>query len=76
MENQHRYIDGYRELNEHEIAAMNDIKRLGNSLGNFLENLKYNDDLEVDQRWLAIGMTQIQQGLMAAVRAVAQPKSF
>ncbi|AHK11864.1 hypothetical protein CHOED_04 [Vibrio phage CHOED] len=76
MENQHRFINGYRELNEHEIAVMNDIKRLGNSLGNFLENLKHNPDIKIDERWLSIGMTQIQQGLMASVRAVAQPSTF
>lgn len=76
MENQHRFIDGYRELNEHEIQVMNDIKRLGNSLGNFLNNLKHNPDIQVDERWLAIGMTDIQKGLMSAVRAVAQPNNF
>jgi hypothetical protein len=76
MENQHRFIEGYRELNEHEIQVMNDIKRQGNSLGNFLENLKHNPDIKVDERWLNIAMTDLQKGLMAAVRAVAQPTSF
>lgn len=76
MENQHRYIDGYRDLNKTEINVMNDIKRMGNSLGNFLENLKNNPDLDVDQRLLAIGMTDIQKGLMMAVRSVAKPTSF
>lgn len=32
MENQHRKISGYRELNAEEIALMNDIKELGPKL--------------------------------------------
>lgn len=76
MENQHKFIDGYRDLSRDEINIMNDIKRQGNSLGNFLENLKHNPDVKVDLRWLAIAQTDLQKGLMAAVRAVAQPTSF
>lgn len=29
MENQHRKITGYRELNAEEIALMNEIKEIG-----------------------------------------------
>ena len=29
MENQHRHIKGYSELNENDIALMNEIKELG-----------------------------------------------
>jgi hypothetical protein len=76
MENQHRFIDGYRELNQAEIDVMNDIKRLGNSLGNFLENLKDNEDISVDVSYLNTGMIDIQKGLMMAVRSVAQPTNF
>lgn len=76
MDNQHKYINGYRDLNKHEIQAMNDVKQMGNSLGNFLENLKKNPDIQVDERWLSIGMTEIQKGLMSAVRGIAQPTTF
>lgn len=76
MDNQHKFIEGYRDLNEKEIEVMNDIKRLGNSLGNFLENLKKNPDVNIDERWLNMGMSDIQKGLMASVRAVAQPTTF
>lgn len=76
MENQHRYVEGYRDLTQEEINVMNDIKRLGNSLGNLLESLKTNPDIQVDQRWLAIGMTDIQKGLMSSVRAVTRPTTF
>lgn len=76
MDNQHKYIDGYRDLSKVEIDIMNDIKRQGNSLGNYLENLKKNPDVKVDLAWLDIANANIQQGLMAAVRAVAQPTSY
>ena len=40
MENQHRQIKGYRELNEAEIAAMNEIKTKGAELGELVAKLK------------------------------------
>lgn len=36
MENQHRKISGYRELTEHEIALMNQIKEHGQALGDLV----------------------------------------
>ena len=74
MENQHREIKGYRELSETEIAMMNEIKMKGADLGKLIEVLKENKDL--DQRWIAIGATSLQQGLMALTRAVAKPTFF
>ncbi|NTU49603.1 MAG: hypothetical protein HGA87_01675 [Desulfobulbaceae bacterium] len=72
MENQHRKITGYRELSEAEIAAMNKIKELGKAIGACIETLPEG----VDGRWVAIGKTQMQQGLMALTRAVAKPDFF
>mgnify|MGYP001569106051 FL=1 len=74
MENQHRQIKGYRELNEAEIAAMNEIKTKGAELGELVAKLKATDGL--DQRWVSIGATDFQTGLMALTRAVAQPTFF
>jgi len=74
MENQHRQIKGYRELNESEIAAMNEIKTKGAELGELVAKLKATDGL--DQRWVSIGATDFQTGLMALTRAVAQPTFF
>lgn len=74
MENQHRAIKGYRELNESEIEAMNEIKMKGAELGDLVEKLKSNTDL--DLRWISIGATHLQQGLMALTRAVAKPTFF
>ena len=74
MDNQHRKIVGYRELNADEIALMNEIKETGIDLGNLVSELELNDEL--DQRWVAIGKTHLQQGLMALTRAVAKPDFF
>ena len=74
MENQHRQIKGYRELNENEIAAMNEIKEQGVALGALVAKLRRNGTL--DQRRVSIGATHLQEGLMALTRGVAQPTSF
>lgn len=74
MENQHREIKGYRELNETEIALMNEVKMKGADLGKLIEELRTNKTL--DQRWVSIGATDLQTGLMALTRAIAQPTFF
>ena len=74
MENQHRKIAGYRELSAEEIAAMNAIKAEGVRLGLLIEEMQ--DSPSLDQRWVALAKTSLQQGIMFAVRAVAQPTTF
>lgn len=74
MENQHRAIKGYRELTDPEISVMNDIKAQGEQLGALVATLKQMPEL--DQRWVSIGATDLQTGLMALVRAVAKPTTF
>lgn len=74
MENQHRKIKGYRELNQAEIDLMNEIKSKGAELGDLVEKLRTHADL--DQRWISIGATDLQKGLMALTRGVAQPGFF
>jgi hypothetical protein len=67
-------VTGYRQLNEAEAALMNEIKEHGVALGKLVIKLKSTPGL--DQRWIAIGTTDLQQGLMALVRGVAQPTTF
>ena len=74
MDNQHRQIKGYRELNEAEIGLMNSIKGCGVILGELVEALRKMPDL--DQRWISIGATHLQEGLMALTRSVAKPTFF
>lgn len=75
MENQHRQITGYRELTSGEIAKMNKIKAIGQELEG-LVNAMVQLNADADQRWVAIGRTHLQEGLMALTRAIAKPTSF
>ena len=74
MENQHKKIAGYRDLTQGEIDLMNEIKSQGAKLGDLVDKLRQQHGL--DQRWISIGATDLQTGLMALVRAVAKPKGF
>lgn len=74
MDNQHRQIKGYRELSQAEIDAMNEIKTKGAELGDLVAKLRAQQGL--DQRWISIGATHMQEGLMALTRGVAQPTFF
>ena len=67
-------VTGYRQLNEAEAALMNEIKARGIELGALVQKLRTIDGL--DQRWVSIGATDLQTGLMALVRGVAQPTTF
>ncbi len=67
-------VTGYRQLNETEAALMNEIKAHGVALGELVQKLRATDEL--DQRWISIGATECQQGLMAITRGVAQPTTF
>ena len=74
MDNQHRQIKGYRELSQDEIDLMNEIKAKGAELGDLVAKLRTNTG--IDQRWVSIGATHMQEGLMALTRSVAQPTFF
>jgi hypothetical protein len=74
LDNQHREIKGYRELNADEIALMNEVKSKGAELGDLVAKLRATEGL--DQRWISIGATDLQTGLMALTRGVARPTFF
>ena len=74
MENQHRKISGYRELSQTEIDLMNKIKAKASELGELVTELRTIEGL--DQRWISIGATDLQTGVMALVRGIAQPTTF
>lgn len=67
-------ITGYRQLSQAEAALMNKIKAKGVELGDLVAELRSIDTL--DQRWVSIGATDFQTGLMALTRAVARPTTF
>lgn len=74
-DNQHRQITGYRDLSEEEIAQMNQVKLLANQVGALVDAMR-NMGPALDQRWVSIASTNLQQGFMAAVRSIAKPDSF
>ena len=74
MDNQHKMIKGYRDLSAEEISAMNKVKEIGTTVGQLVDELKALPGL--DQRWVSIGVTNLQQGFMALTRGVAQPTTF
>lgn len=74
MENQHQKITGYRDLSQQEIDLMNAVKAQGESLGALISMLQSIPTL--DQRWVALAKTDLQKGVMFAVRAIAQPTTF
>lgn len=67
-------ITGYRQLSDAEAALMNKIKAKGVELGELVAELRSSAGL--DQRWVSIGATDLQTGLMALTRGVAQPTTF
>lgn len=66
-------IKGYRVLSEEELALINEGKELGNAIQAWTEKVKREG---ADPRWVAIGITQLQQGMMAVTRGIAQPTNF
>lgn len=79
MENQHRQIKGYRELDQEEIDLMNLIKHEGVELRGLYDRVgahitkKGEVEGAEQRRWLSIARTNYQQALMALTRAVAAP---
>ena len=67
-------IEGYRELTQAEIDQINELKALGTVIGDTIKTMQLNTGL--DQRWVSIGNSWMQQGIMALVRSVAKPEGF
>ncbi|WP_102226869.1 Acb2/Tad1 domain-containing protein [Acidimangrovimonas sediminis] len=65
-------VSGYRPQSADAVWLVNMNKQLEEMVLRHLDALKERDD--VDGRWLAIGRTAIEQGFMAANRAVFQPE--
>lgn len=90
MDNQHKKITGYRDLSQAEIDLMNEGKALSEQCGAYVEKLRaqqktdfpagdgeaFSMGLDLDQRWISIGATDLQRGFMALIRGIAQPTSF
>lgn len=67
-------ITGYRQLSEAEAGMINEIKEQGVAISALIARLEETPGLDI--RWLRIGATDLQTGLMALTRAVARPTTF
>lgn len=64
-------VSGYQAQSDDKVAVVNVNKALEERVLRQIDFLK--DYSGVDQRWLAIGRTQLEQAFMAINRAVFQP---
>ena len=75
-------ITGYRQLNEEEAQLINEGKALAEQCGAYIVKLRGFGGADavrskqLDQRWISIVATHIQQGFMAVIRGIAQPTTF
>lgn len=83
MENQHRQIKGYRDLQQSEIDAMNRIKELAAETGKLIESFDgpvHDANGEgaffPDSEWLKEAKKTLQTGFMQLTRAIAKPDFF
>ena len=74
MKDQHTLIKGYRDLSAEEIALMNEVKTKAAEVGELMEKLRARSEL--NQRWISIGVTDLQKGFMCVIRGIAQPGGF
>ena len=78
MDNQHRQIQGYRELSQEEIDLMNEVKTQGEMLRHLVEKLEARARTQggIDGRAVSIARTELQTGLMWLTRSIARPAGF
>lgn len=80
-------ITGYRELSTEELALINEGKDLGAAIEKYvLKVAQHISVYEIEslhptnainpRRWLMMGQSDLQTGLMALTRAIAQPENF
>jgi len=63
---------GYTSQSDSKVESVNVNKQLEERVLQRLDYLK--EQPEIDQRWLAIGRTSIEQAFMAINRSVFQPQ--
>lgn len=67
-------ITGYRQLSAEEVAQINALKALAESVGAAVNTVLAIPG--VDLRWASEGRTDLQKGFMSLIRAIAQPSTF
>lgn len=72
VDNQHKKISGYRDLDEHEIELINAVKASEGATGELWRAVM--DLPDVDKRWAAVARTHFEEGFSALVRSIAKPE--
>ena len=67
------HAPGHKELTDIEVEHIQLVRNAGESLEQLLELLEGSG---ADGRWIAIARTDLQKGLMSAVRGITQPDFF
>lgn len=73
MDNQHRKIKTYRELDQSEVDAMNSVKSLEADIAALWDQIAAMPG--VDKRDLAMARTHFEDACIRMVRAVARPQT-
>lgn len=71
VDNQHKKIEGYRDLSTDEIALMNQIKACEKEVLELVQRV--HNVPGANARSAAIARTEIQTGFMWLIRAIARP---
>lgn len=72
MENQHRKIKDYGELNEEQIYYINSLKQIEDQVYGLLDLAL--SQFGADPRRTAVAKTNLETGFMYAIKATARPK--
>lgn len=73
MENQPRKIDGYRDLTQDEIDAVNAVKAMESQMGVIWRRVASTIP-DLDKRWHSVARTHFEEGFSALVRSIARPE--
>ena len=66
-------VAGYRPQTEDAVNAVNRFKIAEEEILRAIDELKANPEIAEDGRWLAIGVTHLEQGFMAVNRSIFKP---
>lgn len=75
MDNQHKMIPGFRDLNESEIVAIQTIKHRERDIATFFNEFLDSAPVELDHREMALAKTHFEDAFIHFVKAVARPDS-
>jgi hypothetical protein len=64
-------VAGYQPQPDRNVMLVNGNKAVEEIILRLLD--AYKDDITINQRWLALGRTHIEQGFMAINRAIFKP---